>query len=140
RPYEATIRDVVDDHDRTTARVITYHDVGAYLGQQQRLNVLNRVFRHDVRTETNLILGYLEQLRSDPTDERAMSVISDSAERMLDLSERTRTAGELFDPTEESEWTPLPAVVDEAVDEARADDPDARIEVGEVPTVPVRGV
>ncbi|WP_233562137.1 histidine kinase N-terminal 7TM domain-containing protein [Halorubrum sp. Atlit-8R] len=140
RPYEATIRDVVDDHDRTTARVITYHDVGAYLGQQQRLNVLNRVFRHDVRTETNLILGYLEQLRSDPTDERAMSVISDSAERMLDLSERTRTAGELFDPTEESEWTPLPAVVDGAVDEARADDPDARIEVGEVPTVPVRGV
>ncbi|TKX60311.1 PAS domain-containing protein [Halorubrum sp. SS7] len=140
RPYEATIRDVVDDHDRTTARVITYHDVGAYLGQQQRLNVLNRVFRHDVRTETNLILGYAEQLRSDPTDERAMSVISESAERMLDLSERTRTAGELFDPTDESEWRPLPAVVDEAVAEARANGPDARVEVGEVPTVPVRGV
>ncbi|QKG94027.1 ATP-binding protein [Halorubrum salinarum] len=140
RPYEATIRDVVDDHDRTTARVITYHDVGAYLGQQQRLNVLNRVFRHDVRTETNLILGYAEQLRSDPTDERAMSVISESAERMLDLSERTRTAGELFDPTDESEWRPLPAVVDEAVAEARANGPDARVEVGEVPTVPVREV
>ena len=140
RPYEATIRDVVDDHDRTTARVITYHDVGAYLGQQQRLNVLNRVFRHDVRTETNLIQGYAEQLRSDPTDERALSVISESAERMLDLSERTRTAGELFDPTEKSEWTPLPVVVDEAVAEAQAGDPDARIEVGDVPTVPVREV
>jgi signal transduction histidine kinase len=137
RPYEVTVRDVVDDHDRTTARVITFHDVGAYLGQQQRLNVLNRVFRHDVRTETNLILGYAEQLRSDPTDERALSIIEKSAGRMLELSERTRTAGELFDPTEESESAPLTDVVDEAVAEARAVAPDARIEVSRVAAVPV---
>ncbi|WP_096393128.1 histidine kinase N-terminal 7TM domain-containing protein [Halorubrum trapanicum] len=137
RPYEATVRDVVDDHDRTTARVITFHDVGAYLGQQQRLNVLNRVFRHDVRTETNLIQGYAEQLRSDPTDERALSIIEESAGRMLELSERTRTAGELFDPTEESETAPLTDAVDEAVAEARAVAPDARIEVGQVAPVPV---
>ncbi|MFW5999912.1 MAG: histidine kinase N-terminal 7TM domain-containing protein [Halorubrum sp.] len=137
RPYEATVRDVVDDHDRTTARVISFHDVGAYLGQQQRLNVLNRVFRHDVRTETNLIQGYAEQLRSDPTDERALSIIEESAGRMLELSERTRTAGELFDPTEESRAAPLPDLVDEAVADARTLDPDARIEVGQVPCVVV---
>ena len=137
RPYEATVRGVVDDRDRTTARVIAFHDVGAYLGQQQRLNVLNRVFRHDVRTETNLIQGYAEQLRSDPTDERALSVIEKSAGRMLELSERTRTAGELFDPTEESESAPLPRVVDEAVADARAIDSDARIDVGEIPCVSV---
>ncbi|WP_424015440.1 histidine kinase N-terminal 7TM domain-containing protein [Halorubrum xinjiangense] len=140
RPYEVTVRDVVDDHDRTTARVITFHDVGAYLGQQQRLNVLNRVFRHDVRTETNLIQGYAEQLRSDPTDERALSIIEKSAGRMLELSERTRTAGELFDPTEESESAPLTDVVDEAVAEARAAAPDARIDVGRVAAVPVPAV
>lgn len=140
RPYEVTVRDVVDDHDRTTARVITFHDVGAYLGQQQRLNVLNRVFRHDVRTETNLIKGYAEQLRSDPTDERALSVIERSAGRMLELSERTRTAGELFDPTEESESVRLPRVVDGAVADARSIDPDARIEIGEVPRVAVPAV
>ncbi|MGM0447992.1 MAG: histidine kinase N-terminal 7TM domain-containing protein [Methanobacteriota archaeon] len=137
RPYEVTVRDVVDDRDRTTARVITFHDVGAYLGQQQRLNVLNRVFRHDVRTETNLIQGYAEQLRSDPTDERALSVIERSAGRMLELSERTRAAGELFDPTEESKPVPLPHVVDETVADARSIDSDARIEVGELPSVPV---
>ncbi|SDF76383.1 PAS domain-containing protein [Halorubrum xinjiangense] len=140
RPYEVTVRDVVDDHDRTTARVITFHDVGAYLGQQQRLNVLNRVFRHDVRTETNLIKGYAEQLRSDPTDERALSVIERSAGRMLELSERTRTAGELFDPTEESESVRLPRIVDGAVADARSIDPDARIEIGEVPRVAVPAV
>lgn len=137
RPYEATVRDVVDDHDRTSARVITFHDVGAYLGQQQRLNVLNRVFRHDVRTETNLIQGYAERLRSDATDERALSVIDRSAGRILELSERTRTAGKLFDPTEEYASSPLPDVVDEAVADAREIDPDARVEVGRVPAVAV---
>ena len=137
RPYEATVRRVTDDHGRTSARVISFHDVGAYLGQQQRLNVLNRVFRHDVRTETNLIQGYAAQLRSDPTDERALSVIEESASRMLELSERTRTAGELFDPTEEPASAPLPTVVDEVVADARDLDPDARIEVGRVPAVPV---
>ncbi|WP_049929633.1 histidine kinase N-terminal 7TM domain-containing protein [Halorubrum ezzemoulense] len=137
RPYEATVRDVTDDHDRTTARVIPFHDVGAYLGQQQRLNVLNRVFRHDVRTETNLIQGYAARLRTDPTDERALSVIEESAGRMLERSERTRTAGELFAPTEESGSAPLPDVVDEAVADAREIDPDARIEVGTVPSVSV---
>ncbi|GAA0535540.1 hypothetical protein GCM10008994_08240 [Halorubrum ejinorense] len=137
RPYEVTVRDVTDDHDRTTARVIAYHDVGAYLGQQQRLNVLNRVFRHDVRTETNLIQGYAEQLRADPADERALSVVEESASRMLELSERTRTAGELFDPTEKSTSVPLEDVIDEAAADARSLDADARIEVGSVPTVRV---
>jgi signal transduction histidine kinase len=140
RPYEATVRDVSDDHGRTTARVISFHDVGAYLGQQQRLNVLNRVFRHDVRTETNLIQGYTEQLRDDPTDERALSIIEESAGRMLELSERTRTAGELFDPTEEARSAPLPAVVEGVVSDARNVGPDARVEVGSVPDVRVPDV
>ena len=137
RPYEATVRDVVDDHDRTSASVITFHDVGAYLGQQQRLSVLNRVFRHDVRTETNLIQGYAEQLCAESSDERAVSVIEESAGRILELSERTRTAGELFDPTQEYASSPLPDVVDEAVADAREIDSGARVEVGRVPEVTV---
>ena len=140
RPYEATVRHVTDDHGRTTARVIAYHDVGAYLGQQQRLNVLNRVFRHDVRTETNLIQGYAEQVRADPTDEHAISVIEQSAARMLELSERTRTAGELFDPTEQSVSAPLGEIVDEVVEDARSLGSDVCVDVDPVPEVRVSEV
>src|SRR6056297_1137697 len=50
RPYEVTVRDVTDDHGRSIRRLAVFHDVGEYLVQQQRLNVLNRVFRHDIRT------------------------------------------------------------------------------------------
>jgi len=139
QPYEITVRGVSDDHGRAVGRLIVFHDVGEYLGQQQRLNVLNRVFRHDVRTETNLIHGYADQLMTNPSDERALSIVKKSASRILDLSERTRTASELFDPVSEPEPpVPLSEVVDEAVADLRAESPDARVSVdGDLPDVSV---
>ena len=139
RPYEVTVRRVTDDHGRAVGRLVVFHDVGEYLGQQQRLNVLNRVFRHDVRTETNLIHGYADRLTADSGDERALSVVKESASRILDLSERTRTASELFDPVSEPEPpVALSAVVEEAAADLREEFPDARVSIdGEVPDVPV---
>lgn len=141
RPYEATIRDVSDAHDRSIGQVVVFHDVGEYIGQQQRLDVLNRVFRHDIRTETNLIQGYTDRLRSDPTNERALSVVEQSATRILELSERTRTASELFDPVSETPPVSLACVIDGVVSDLRADHPSARVSVeGEVPSVTVPAV
>ena len=142
RPYEVTVRCIADGHDRPTGEVVVFHDIGEYLGQQQRLDVLNRVFRHDVRTETNLIYGYADQLRDDPTDEHALDVVKKSASRILDLSERTRTASELFDPMAKS---PPPVALDALVEEVtaalRTEFPEANVSVeGDVPAVRVPAV
>lgn len=142
RPYEVTVRNVTDTHSRSIGRVVVFHDVGDYLGQQQRLDVLNRVFRHDVRTETNLICGYAEVLAGDPTDERALGVITESATRILELSERTRTASELFGPTADP---PSPIALDEAVRSVAAEladeHPHARVSVADdLPDVRVPAV
>ncbi|PHQ37836.1 PAS domain-containing sensor histidine kinase [Halorubrum persicum] len=141
-PYEVTVRRIADGHDRPTGEVVVFHDVGEYLGQQQRLDVLNRVFRHDVRTETNLIHGYADQLRADPTDERALAVVKESASRILDLSERTRTASELFNPTTEAPPpVALEALVDEAAATLRAEFPDVTVIVeDDIPAVRVPAV
>jgi signal transduction histidine kinase len=117
RPYEVTVREVTDDHGKAIGRLVVYHDVGEYLAQQQRLSVLNRVFRHDIRTETNLIRGYADRLSTAPGDERALSVVKESAERIHELSERTRTASDLFDPMAEPE---PPVAVSELVEETAA--------------------
>ncbi|WP_123623653.1 histidine kinase N-terminal 7TM domain-containing protein [Halorubrum sp. CSM-61] len=141
-PYDVTVRRIADGHDRPTGEVVVFHDVGEYLGQQQRLDVLNRVFRHDVRTETNLIHGYADRLRADPTDERALEVVKRSASRILDLSERTRTASELFDPmAKPSPPVALDALVEEVAEECRSEFPDANVSVaGDVPSVRVPAV
>jgi signal transduction histidine kinase len=130
RPYEVTVRDVTDDHGRSIGRLAVFHDVGEYLVQQQRLNVLNRVFRHDIRTETNLIRGYADRLAAAPSDERALSVVKESATRIYELSERTRAASDLFDPVSE----PAPPIsvaelVAEAAAELREDWPEAAVSV-----------
>ncbi len=139
RPYEVTVRRVTDDHGRAIGRLVVYHDVGEYLGQQQRLNVLNRVFRHDIRTETNLIQGYTDQLASAPGDERARTVVKESAARIHQLSERTRTACELFDSLSEPEPpVPLSELVEEAVAELREEHPHAEVTIdSELPAVTV---
>lgn len=122
RPYDVTVRDVTSVHSRSIGRVIVFHDVGEYLSLQQRLEVLNRVFRHNVRTETNLIQGYVDRLTEDPDDEEAISIVRHSADRIHELSERTRSASDMFDPTSNS-LTPrrldelLPNVVERARDE-----------------------
>jgi len=142
RPYEATVRNVTNAHARSIGQVVVFHDVGQYLGQQQRLDVLNRVFRHDVRTETNLIHGYADQLKADPTDERALSVVKQSATRILELSERTRTASELFDPVSEPPPpVPLDEIVDGVVSDLRSEFPCANVVVDpDLPTVSVPAV
>ena len=130
RPYEVTVRDVTDDHGRSIGRLAVFHDVGEYLVQQQRLNVLNRVFRHDIRTETNLIRGYADRLATVPSDERALSVVKESATRIYELSERTRAASDQFDPVSE----PAPPIsvaelVAEAAAELREECPEAAVSV-----------
>ncbi|KKF40058.1 histidine kinase [Halorubrum saccharovorum] len=141
-PYEVTVRCIADGHGRPTGEVVVFHDVGEYLGQQQRLDVLNRVFRHDVRTETNLITGYADRLRADPTDEHALNVVKRSASRILDLSERTRTASELFDPmAKSSPPVALDALVEEVASGLRHEFPDANVSVeSDVPPVRVPAV
>lgn len=130
RPYEATVREVTDAHDRPIGQVVVFHDVGEYLGQQQRLDVLNRVLRHDVRTETNLIHGYADRLNADPSDERALAVVKESATRILELSEQTRTASELFDPVSEpSPPMPFDEIVETVAAELREEFPHATVSV-----------
>lgn len=56
----------------------------------QRLSVLNRVFRHDVRNQTNVILGYTELLEDNATVDDEVAAIEDAAASLADIAERMR--------------------------------------------------
>ena len=139
RPYDVTVRDVRNTRHRAIGRVIVYHDIGEYLNLQQRLEVLNRVFRHNVRTETNLVLGYLDRVIENPDDEEAIDVVKRSTRRIHELSERTRSASDMFDPTSDSlDIVPLESIVSEPVEAIREEFPNATVSVdGELPDVRV---
>ena len=101
--YDVTVTRIDDFHGRSIGRVITFHDVAEHMRQQQRLEVLNRVLRHNIRTETNLISGYADVVESEG-DGDATAQIKAHAERIDELGEKAREIADIFeregDPTD----------------------------------------
>lgn len=111
--YDVTVTRVTDHHDRVVGKVITFHDVGQHLREQQRLEVFNRVLRHNIRTETTLVCGYLEEYPE--AGEAALEKAKAHALRIEQLSEQARTIADIFD-REEHVAVPLDRVIDRSVD------------------------
>lgn len=132
---------------RREVRLTTERERSARLFQ--RLSVLNRVLRHDIRTGANVIRGYLDLARSDSHEtEHALAVIEDRVDGILALGERARE----LESAIEDEATSVDAVellegivasLEETYPDAeiRTDMPErARVEAGETFTIALREV
>ena len=135
RRYDVTVTPITNARGVAIGRVITFHDVSQHLRQQQRLEVLNRVLRHNIRTETNIIHGYVDQF----ADEAGAQIVKDRAMRIEEIGRKGREAIELFEETNR-EHTPesLAALLDRCVEPVREsypgvtvvyDPPDAEVAV-----------
>lgn len=96
RAYDISVSPLSDAHGRTTGRILTLHDITDYLRQQQRLEVLNRVFRHNIRTNTQVIVSNAEYLADHNSEEKAAKVRQKALD-IEDLSDKIRTVLEVFE-------------------------------------------
>ena len=120
--YDVNVTQITDYHDRTVGKIITFHNIEQHLRQQQRLEVFNRVLRHNIRTETNLIFGNLEEAEFD--DEPAIERAKSHAERIENLSEQARTIADIFArEDDESTALPLEGIIDDSVSSVLEDHP-----------------
>ena len=91
------------DRPELRGQVITLRDVTARHRLRRRIGVLNRLLRHDLRNEMNVVLGYADligdqfekrsELRDPETDDElktALERITGAAETMLDRAETVR--------------------------------------------------
>jgi len=95
--YDVNVTRVTDYHDRTVGKVITFHDIGQHLRQQQRLEVMNRVLRHNIRSEAQVIFGCLDNL---PVDDESIDQAKQHLRNIENLSEQARTIDDLFEMEE----------------------------------------
>lgn len=94
----------------------------------QRTSVLNRVLRHNIRNDMNVILGYADRLRSgDGTREEIADGIVSTGKRIVELSDSIRRVGGLGG--EPQEPVDVVSVIRERVVSARTTFPDASISV-----------
>ena len=82
-----------DHTDRSRGAVIALQDVTDLRAHEQRLEVSNRVLRHNLRNDTNVMRGYAERITSlvdDPTVVDYAARIEETADGLYGVSEKAR--------------------------------------------------
>ncbi|AAV48366.1 putative 22-domain light- and oxygen-sensing histidine kinase [Haloarcula marismortui ATCC 43049] len=127
-----SVKPVTDQDENVTLLVVEGRDITARQQRRQHLQVMQRVFRHNIRNDLTVLRGRTEALadESDP-DKRAQMVAT--VEKTLDKWERMTTrmkqVREVLDSRQHHETaTEVPVLVERAITETTAMYPDAAIE------------
>jgi len=131
RQFEATVSPVRDRFDRQPGHAIVITDVTRERVRSQRLAVLNRVLRHNLRNRMTSIIGRAEIIAdSDHKHADSAETILTSADELVTFSERAREIEEMMsvDPRVEGDVTLAP-LVEEVLEPYREEYPDASLSV-----------
>lgn len=141
RLFEPTVSDLTDQHDRRLGHAVVLRDVTARTTRQQRLEVLNRVLRHNLRNDVNAIVGYSDLLADDPDEPEPLAdAIVEVADELAAIGEKARRIERLMATAEsEAEAVPLAPLAQNVLVSAAADAPDVTYERSVPTDVVVQG-
>ncbi|GAA0669278.1 MEDS domain-containing protein [Natronoarchaeum mannanilyticum] len=104
--------------------------------REQRLNVVNRVLRHNIRNDLNVVRGVLENLRGneaiDAAERAELDAALGSVDAVVAMAEKARYVQRTIRDTA-VERTPLATLIERAVDDVADAYPDGEVSVSEVP-------
>lgn len=131
RHFEASVSPVRDRFDRQPGHAIVIADVTQERIRSQRLAVLNRVLRHNLRNRMSSIMGRAEMIaKSDTRHADSADAILTSADNLVSLSDRARQAEEMLALTPEMEdEVALADLAGRVLDDYRTEYPDASLSV-----------
>ncbi len=105
-----------DAEGNAVARTVLFRDVTDRQTREQRLTVLNRILRHNVRNNLDVVLAYADHVDEDEIQRG----VRDSATELLELSKKAREAEEVMtSSTDPPEPVDLTDVADTVVDRFR---------------------
>ena len=129
RHYDVQITALRRARGLLTGHLVSLRDVTEQRQREQRLNVLNRALRHDLRNEANVVLGYAELGKQNNPDAEWVDAIESHISGLIDLSEKARQLEQALD-SEHVDSCRLDAVdvIETVVDDYEDDRPDVSIE------------
>jgi PAS domain S-box-containing protein len=128
-------------------RGVTYVDDDSYRGyaiytdmttqreRERRLQVLQTVLRHNIRTEMTLVSGYADELAAESDQPVLAANIREAVQEVLDLGDAAREFERVLSETTEFQRIDVAAVVRDAVDELAGDYPDRPVDVDVTSTI-----
>ncbi|MFQ3475968.1 HTR-like protein [Halonotius sp. F2-221B] len=93
REYAVTVSRVEDTADSTVGHTITLQDITTERQREQRLAVLNRLLRHNLRNDLNVASGYLEVVADGVDDEEYAEMLETAkanTDSVLELGDKAR--------------------------------------------------
>jgi signal transduction histidine kinase len=134
RTLEVVSSGVDDPRGRAVGRTVAFHDVTDREARRQRLEVLNRVLRHNLRNEMTVVMGYADVLAESLPDEEARLArkIESRSEALADLGEKARELESMMQSAPDAATSvALADVVDGVVADvvSRGVDADAEVEI-----------
>ena len=119
REFEPTVSTVAGPDGDLLGYSVVLRDVTERRNREQRLSVLNRVLRHNLRNEMSIVSGYAEMLidrESTADNDQIADDIALAANELMELGEKARVIEELMaEPPTTAERTSVLEVTDEAV-------------------------
>jgi len=114
---------VRDARDRPAGRALVVRDVTDDRRRQERLDVLNRVFRHNIRNTMNAVVGPTDMLadRLDGDERDLAETARDAGQTVVELGEEVREIERMMTWTVESRAVAVADAVDRAVASVRED-------------------
>jgi len=135
--FEPTVSELTDQHGHLLGYAVVLRDVTDRTARRQRLEVLNRVLRHNLRNDMSVITGRAERLER-LLEERAdgdnadllegVDAIRRTGDGLLELSETARTAERVTAATQRDEAVDLTALVERVVETVTSAHPEAVVE------------
>ena len=141
REFVVVTSPLTGPRDRNVGQTVVFQEVTREREREQRLDVLNRIIRHNLRNEMTVVLGHADIIANRAEDEQirtSAEKITQSGDRLLTTGEKAREFEKLRKGTRRSEPVEIGALVVDVVADVRAAFPSATVDVtasGDGPTV-----
>ncbi|NHX36499.1 MULTISPECIES: sensor histidine kinase [Halolamina] len=134
RTFDIRYYPLEDDTGHVEGIVATMRDLTEQIEREQHIASLDRMLRHTLHNELNVILGHAEMLQAQGSDEvvEVGTTIERVAGRILEQTDKQHEIVELLSNQSDPTHLNLADVVDTAVERVTTEHPDAEITV-EVP-------
>ncbi|WP_396611727.1 histidine kinase N-terminal 7TM domain-containing protein [Haloferax sp. S1W] len=129
RTFRTRSTSLTDKRDQEVGRIVYLHDITEVVKREQRISVLNRVLRHNIRNELNIVSGRLELLEEQTTAGAREHIESakKSTQLVIELAEKARHIEQTLKETDAMVVVSAPAAAERAVTNARKTYSDAVI-------------
>lgn len=114
RQYDPELSSITDDDGRVLGAVCSLRDVTERELREQRLAVLNRVLRHNLRNKIDVVKSHAETIDSDRGGDHVQSITA-AADSITQLGQRARAIDQIVSGPTQTQSVDITAVVEQTV-------------------------